>query len=94
VNLMKSFEANNWLLCVVERTRPPWYVKRSHRSPMFIANRMLTLVDVIPDLQHSILMELLGNRLTIAPIDTIPLHNVLDIATGEPDLSDYRTNKS
>jgi SAM-dependent methyltransferase len=41
-------------------------------------------------------MELLGNRLAVAPIDTIPLHNVLDIATGKPNrISDeQRTDRS
>jgi hypothetical protein len=55
---------------------------------------MLTAVGVALDLQHAILKELLGNRLAIAPIDTIPLHNVLDIATGESDLTDCRANKA
>jgi len=61
---------------------------------MLIVNRVLTAVDVVLDLQHAILMELLDNRLAIAPIDTIPLHNVLDIATDEPDMSDCQVNKA
>jgi hypothetical protein len=67
--------------------------ERIIRSPIILVNRMLTAVGVALDLQHAILKELLGNRLAIAPIDTIPLHNVLDIATGEPDLTDCRVNK-
>jgi hypothetical protein len=35
-----------------------------------------------PDLQHTMFTELFGNQLALAPIDTIPIHNVLDIATG------------
>jgi len=61
---------------------------------MILVNRVLTAVGVAIDPQHAILKELLGNRLAIAPIDTIPLHNVLDIATGELNLIDSRVNKT
>jgi len=31
--------------------------------------------------------QLIGGRLARAPIDSIPLHNVLDLATGRPNLN-------
>jgi hypothetical protein len=40
-------------------------------------------INLILDYQHSIFLELFDNKLALAPIDSIPLHNVLDLATGE-----------
>lgn len=34
------------------------------------------------DHQHAMFMQLTRNRLALAPIDQIPLHDVLDIVTG------------
>lgn len=64
----------------------------SVRVPLrFITIRELTVVDDVLDLQHAMFTQLIGNRLSVAPIDTIPLHNVLDIATGKSYGPEYRT---
>ncbi|KAL1301884.1 hypothetical protein AAFC00_006064 [Neodothiora populina] len=34
------------------------------------------------DVQHAMCLEILGNRLALAPVDDKPLENVLDLATG------------
>lgn len=39
------------------------------------------------DMQHLILNTLFGDKLALAPIEKIPLDNVLDLATGMPKTS-------
>jgi hypothetical protein len=42
----------------------------------------LEVLTATTDLQHAIFMTLLNGKLALAPLDTIPVHNVLDVATG------------
>ena len=65
-------------MCIEKREQD----RLSESIMLVLVNRSIANVLSETDFQHAMFTKLFNNKLSLAPIETISLHRVLDIATG------------